>query len=123
MHSRRFPRRMGTIWTNRRVIDTLNKIAKQQHAWLVYAIFTPLIFGFTGLVIYMAERSTSDMLFWSYAILVAVTCVSWWLWTMWVFHQMVNSHRIMFDMMNNISEDLKDIKVSILKEKDLTKIK
>jgi hypothetical protein len=29
----------------------------------------------------------------------------------------------MFDMMNNISEDLKDIKVSILKEKDLTKIK
>ena len=114
---------MGTIWTNRRVIDTLNKIVKQQHAWLVYAIFTPLIFGFTGLVIYMAERSTSNILFWSYAILVVVTCVSWWLWTTWVFHQIVNSYKTMFDMMNSISEDLKDIKVSILKEKDLTKIK
>lgn len=108
---------MGTIWSDSRITKQLKKIAEQHRIWLLYAIFTPIIFGFTGLVVYLANSTQIHILYWAYLITIATTSASWWLWTMWVIKQMADSHTSIIGMIQDISSDLKEIKQSISNKK------
>jgi hypothetical protein len=108
---------MGTIWSDSRITNQLKKIADHHKLWLLYAIFTPIIFGFTGLVTYLANSTQIHTLYWMYLLTIAATSASWWLWTMWVIKQMADSHTDIIGMIKNISTDIQEIKKSILTKK------
>lgn len=114
---------MATIRPNSRLKEVVDKIAYHHRLWLLYAIFSPLIFGFTALLVYLAEVSPREVVFWMYISLIVGTSAGWWLWTMWVIKQITDAQTTILSVIHDISDNLKNIKSSILNDSDLTKRK
>ena len=125
MHHRGSTRNMGTIRTNSRIKDTIEgtikKIKDQSQTWILYTILTPIILTVSGIVFYLAEITQIRLFFWIYLSIIACISIGWWLWTLLIINQIIKAQGSVISMVNNISNDIKDIKKSILAEKPVDK--
>jgi hypothetical protein len=116
---------MGTIRTNSRIKDTIEgtikKIKDQSQTWILYTILTPIILTVSGIVFYLAEITQIRLFFWIYLSIIACISIGWWLWTLLIINQIIKAQGSVISMVNNISNDIKDIKKSILAEKPVDK--
>lgn len=114
---------MATVWSNSRLKEVIEKITYHHKIWLLYAIFSPIIIGFTTLLFYLAESTPKHLIFWGYISLIALSSAGWWFWTMWVIKQITMAQITILSIIRDVSSDLKDIKSSVLDNSDLTKRK
>ena len=106
---------MGTFRINSRISQQFNKIINHQRWWLFYILLTPIVMMSAGYFVYLAEATKLYFLFWVYVSLTALTIAVWWVWSMWIVLHIIRLYSSMIDMMDDISEEIKNIKSSISK--------
>lgn len=112
---------MAPVWTDTRLIkNKLFGLEKQHLKWLLLSIIIPTFLIFLLSIVLSIDPTVNKDIYKYVILLVGFTCVSWWLWTMYVIYQILSYQKTAVILIEEIHTEVHALKVNILEDKDLT---
>ena len=85
------------------------KLKSQIRSWQIYSVIAPTIFVLISGVFYVWAGSSFQNIFLSGLVILSVTCVAWWHWSLFTIMSLINIIQESDDTFNNISTQLNSL--------------
>ena len=95
---------------------------KQIKGWRVYSIIAPAVFTAASAFLYIHYGTKFEIIFYSGLIILSITCISWWHWSLSTMVTMLAIMKDTDDHFEKVSTELKKLR-SELGRPNLTVIK
>lgn len=95
---------MGPITTN---------LYKQIIGWRVYSVIAPTIFAAVSALLYLHYGTTFENIFYTGLIILALSCISWWHWSLSTMMSMLVIMKDTDDHFAKVNEQLEQIQRSV----------
>ena len=106
---------MKDISKNRKLITAA--LYKQINGWRIYSIIAPTIFCGISAWLYLHYGTRFEVIFYTGLIVLAITCISWWHWSLSTMVTMLAIMKDTDDHFEQVTTELKNMQ-SLLIEKD-----
>lgn len=90
-----------------------NQLYKQITGWRVYSVVAPSIFSACSAFLYLYYGTPFQTLFYAGLIVLGVTCISWWHWSLSTMISMICIMRDTDDHFEQVAKQLAELQSSI----------
>ena len=116
---------MGAIWYDRLTSSlTLTKcpvnigmgpitteLYKQIRGWRIYSVIAPAVFCAASALLYLHYGTSFENIFFTGLIILAVTCISWWHWSLSTMLTMLGIMKDTDDHFKDVQEKLEQLRI------------
>lgn len=96
---------------------------KQITGWRVYSVIAPAVYTAIAAFLYLHYGTPFQTIFYSGLIILAVTCISWWHWSLSTMVTMLSIMKDTDDHFETVTEELDAIRVQLGGKPKLTLVK
>jgi hypothetical protein len=100
----------------------MGKITEQLHrqitGWRVYSVIAPAIFAGASALLYLHYGTSFQNIFYTGLIILSITCISWWHWSLSTMITMLSIMKDTDDHFEEVVEKLGDLQNSLQEHKD-----
>lgn len=100
-----------------------SQLHKQITGWRIYSVIAPAVFCAVAAFLYLHYGTDFAMIFYSGLILLALTCISWWHWSLSTMVTMLLIMKDTDDHFEKVSKDLTAIRGQLNTKPKLTVVK
>ncbi len=97
----------------------MGKITEQLHkqitGWRVYSVIMPAVFTAISAWLWIHYGTPFEMIFYTGLIVLSVTCITWWHWSLSTMVTMLSIMKDTDDHFDTVTEELRQLKSGILK--------
>jgi len=91
------------------------KLHKQITGWRVYSIIAPAVFTAASAWLYIHYGTPFQSIFFTGVIILSITCISWWHWSLSTMLSMLTIMKDTDDHFETVTEELRQLRAGILK--------
>jgi hypothetical protein len=100
----------------------MGKITEQLHkqitGWRVYSVIAPAIFAGASALLYLHYGTSFQNIFYTGLIILSITCISWWHWSLSTMITMLSIMKDTDDHFEEVVEKLSDLRHSLEEHKN-----
>jgi hypothetical protein len=100
----------------------MGKITEQLHkqitGWRVYSVMAPAIFAGASALLYLHYGTSFQNIFYTGLIILSITCISWWHWSLSTMITMLSIMKDTDDHFEEVVEKLSDLRHSLEEHKN-----
>jgi hypothetical protein len=87
------------------------ELYKQIKGWRIYSVIAPAVFTAASAVLYLHHGTPFQTIFFTGAIILAVTCVAWWHWSLSTMLTMVGIMKDTDDHFEEVAKKLEELRL------------
>lgn len=93
------------------MVPITNELHKQIKGWRIYSIIVPAIFCAVAAFMYLHHGTEWKIIFYTGMIVLAVTCISWWHWSLSTMLTMIGIMKETDDHFEQVTKKLEELRV------------
>jgi hypothetical protein len=99
------------------------QLHKQITGWRIYSVIAPAVFCAVAAFLYLHYGTDFAVIFYTGLIILALTCISWWHWSLSTMVTMLSIMKDTDDHFAKVATDLEEIKTTVASRPKLTLVK
>jgi hypothetical protein len=100
-----------------------NELYKQIKGWRIYSVIAPALFCGTAAFLYLHYGTSFEKIFYTGLIILAVTCISWWHWSLSTMVTMLAIMKDTDDHFEEVGKKLEELRIQNGGKPNLTVVK
>lgn len=87
------------------------ELYKQIRGWRIYSVIAPAVFCAASALLYLHYGTSFENIFFTGLIILAVTCISWWHWSLSTMLTMLGIMKDTDDHFKDVQEKLEQLRI------------
>lgn len=87
------------------------ELYKQIKGWRIYSVITPSVFCATSALLYLHYGTAFESIFFTGLIILSITCISWWHWSLSTMVTMLAIMKDTDDHFEDVAKKLEELRI------------